>query len=102
MEPLLAAPDPVITQSLSPSSSDRSQLEIARTVSCEPDANLGADCHNRLHRISISYRQIDAALLERCQHAFGRDISDQRVLREWTAAQPADGGIKSATAGVVS
>ena len=52
--------------------------------------------------IGFAHRQVHAALLKRFDHAFGWNISNQRILRERTTAQSANGGIESAAAGVVS
>src|SRR5581483_9259560 len=58
-------------------------------------------CVNRRDLTKID-RHIDAALRQSRNHFFGRNISNERVLREGTTAQPADRGIESATTRIVS
>src|SRR5512146_56714 len=47
-------------------------------------------------------RQPYAALGERLEHVLGRDVAHEFVLRERTSAEPANGRIEAAAAGVVS
>src|SRR5260370_16913597 len=54
------------------------------------------------HGITDLERQIDAALLQRRDHAFGRDISNECILGERAAAESANRGVKSSATGVVS
>jgi hypothetical protein len=48
------------------------------------------------------FRHFNPALLKRIDDTFGWNISDERVLREWTATQAPDRRIKSPATGVVS
>src|SRR5262249_43960024 len=42
-----------------------------------------------------------AALRQCCKHAFGGDVSHQKILCKWTAAEATDGAVEAAAAGVV-
>src|SRR6184192_3437729 len=50
----------------------------------------------------FAYRQRHATFFKRLDHAFRRNIPNQRILCERTSAEATDGRINAATTGVVS
>jgi hypothetical protein len=57
-------------------------------------------CDNFLQR--FVNRRLYTTLLERTKNLLGRNISDQLVLRERTAAEPAESGVETPATRVIS